>query len=160
MTTLSAILAIGLLTGVPAEVAELVLPDQRGDRDSLAAHRGDVVVAMVVTARRLRNLKGWERDLRDRFDEVEFFRVADVPDDPPVTYQDVVDKLAERIPEGVSVLIDVDRRWSTELGLDTGRPNILLIDREGNLAARFRGRSEPELVEEVSRKIEELLRKP
>ena len=40
MTTLSAILAIGLLTGVPAEVAELVLPDQRGDRDSLAAHRG------------------------------------------------------------------------------------------------------------------------
>ena len=86
--------------------------------------------------------------------------MADVPDDPPVTYQDVANKLADRIPEGVSVLIDVDRRWATELDLDTGRPNILLIDREGNLAARFRGRSEPELVEEVSRKIEELLRKP
>ena len=160
MPPISAILASVLLLGLPVEVAELVLPDQRGDRDSLSAHRGNVVVTMVVTARRLRNLKGWERDLRERFEEVEFLRVADVPEDPPVTYRDVADKLADRVPEEVAVLIDVDRRWANALGLDTDRPNILLIDRQGHLVARFRGRSEPELVEEVSLRIEELLRKP
>jgi len=160
MTPICAILGSVLLLGLPAEVAELVLPDQRGDRDSLSAHRGKVVVVMVVTAQRLRNLKGWERDLRERFEELEFLRVADVPEDPPVTYRDVADKLAARVPEEVAVLIDIDRRWSSALDLDTGRPNILLIDRQGHLIARFRGRPEPELVEEVSLRIEELLRGP
>jgi hypothetical protein len=155
-----AVLMVGLLLGIPTDLAELALPDQNGNRDSLVAHRGKVVVAMVVTARRLRNLKGWERDLRSRFEEVDFVRVADVPADPPVTYRDVADKLATRVPDEVPVLIDLDRRWSSALGLDTGRPNILLIDPDGHLVASYRGRPEPELVDEVAGRIEELLREP
>jgi hypothetical protein len=155
-----AVLLVGLLLGIPMELSELGLPDQHGNQDSLAAHRGNVVVAMVVTARRLRNLKGWERDLRARFEEVDFVRVADVPEDPPVTYRDVADKLATRVPEEVAVLIDIDRRWSSALDLDTGRPNLLLIDADGRLVASFRGRAEPALVDEVASRIEELLRDP
>jgi len=159
MSSIRAVLMVLPLLGFPMELAELVLPDQRGGEDSLAAHRGKVVVAMVVTAQRLRNLKGWERDLRARFEELDFVRVADVPQDPPVTYRDVADKLATRVPDEVAVLIDVDRRWSSTLGLDTDRPNLLLIDADGRLVATYRGRPEPELVDEVAKRIEELLRK-
>ena len=160
MISWCAVLLAGVLLGFPAELAEVVLPDQHGNEDSLAAHRGNVVVAMVVTARRLRNLKGWERELRAKFEDVDLVRVADVPEDPPVTYRDVADKLADRVPEEVAILIDIDRRWSSALDLDTERPNLLLIDADGRLVATYRGRPEPELVEEVAGRIEELLRKP
>lgn len=134
-------------------LARVELPDQQGRLDSVAAHRDRVTVVMVVTARRLRNLKDWQKELQRRFDGVDFVLIADVPADPPVTYDRVVEKLGRRIPEEVSVLIDLERRWATGLGLDTERPNLLLFDRGGRLAASFRGRSESALVEEVSRAL-------
>ena len=137
--------------------ATLELPDQLGGSDSVAAHRGQVAVAMVVTARRLRNLKGWQRELQERFDDVDFVLIADVPADPPVTWEQVAKKLAQRVPDEVPVLIDLERRWATELELDTERPNLLLFDREGRLASRFRGRKEEALVEEVGRALAELV---
>ncbi len=133
------------------------LPDQRGDADSVAAHRDRIAVVMVVTARRLRNLRSWQKALQERFEDVDFVLIADVPADPPVTYEQVVSKLERRIPDPVRVLIDVERRWATALELDTERPNILLFDRQGRLAAKFRGREEPDLVERVSRELAGLI---
>lgn len=136
-----------------SEFSQLKLRDQYGVEDSLAAHRGQVVVVMVVTAKRLRNIRPWERDLREHFENIEYLRIADVPSDSPATYESVARKLLERVPDGVSVLIDLDRRWATTLGLDTSRPNILVIDVEGELVSAHRGLHSPEL---AARVIEEV----
>lgn len=160
MTSITILLLAGLLAGAPAEVLDLELRDQHGGSDRLAAHRGEVVVVMVVTARRLRNLKGWERDLRERYEDLRFMRVVDVPADPPVSYDDVASKLVKRVPEGIAVLIDMNRGWATALDLDTGRPNLLLFDRDGHLAARTRGRAKQDLVEPFAARIAALLEGP
>lgn len=136
------------------QLSQLNLRDQYGAEDSLAAHRGQVVVVMVVTAKRLRNIRPWERDLRERFEDIEYLRIADVPEDPPATYDEVAQKLVERVPEGVSVLIDLDRRWATTLGLDTSRPNILVFNSDGKLVSAHRGRHDPELAAQVLEGIE------
>jgi hypothetical protein len=112
---------------------------------------------MVVTAKRLRNIRPWEQNLREHFDQLEYLRITDVPSDPPGSYEQIASKLLERVPEGVPVLIDLDRRWATVLGLDTERPNILLIDGNGKLVSAFRGRHSPELAAEVIRELEAIL---
>lgn len=139
--------------------ASVELLDQQGRPSSVVAHRDHVAVVMVVTASRLRGLRAWQRELQERFESVRYVLVADVPADPPVTYERVVEKLVDRIPDEVSVLIDIDRRWASELDLDTARPNLLLFDRQGRLISRFRGREDPALLESVSRALEELLRR-
>jgi len=141
---------------VPA-AADAALPDQHGRTDSVAAHRDHVTVVMVVTAARLRNLRAWQKELQERFDSVHFLLIADVPAEPAVTYERVAEKLAQRVPEEVSVLIDIERRWAEELDLDTDRPNLLLFDRQGLLVSTFRGRERPELVEQVSQALEALV---
>lgn len=151
-------------TGVAAdpvtpESAGVVLRDQLGGSDSVAAHKGETTVAMVVTAARLRNLRNWQRDLQARFEAVDFVLIADVPRTPPATFVQVSSKLAKRVPEGVSVLIDLEGRWATELGLDTGRPNLLIFDADGALVDRFRGRHKADLVEVVSGRLEAVLQK-
>ena len=142
------------------EVSHLKLRDQYGNEDSLAAHRGQVVVVMVVTAKRLRNIRPWEQNLREHFDQLEYLRITDVPSDPPGSYEQIASKLLERVPEGVPVLIDLDRRWATALGLDTERPNILLIDGNGKLVSAFRGRHSPDLAAEVIQELEAILASP
>lgn len=157
------LLAGAMLTHPAASLQEidgLRLRDQHGIEDSLAAHRGRVVVVMVVEARRLRTLKAWERDLRERFDGIEFLRIAEVPDDPPPSYERVAAKLAEQVPDGVPVLIDMERRWATALGLDPSRPNLLLVNPAGGLEAVFAGRHEPGLAAEVAARLDELVGRP
>jgi hypothetical protein len=151
----SILLGAAVLGQAPA-VAELELVDQHGVADSLAAHRDHQVVVMVVTVGRLRNLKAWEREIRQRHETIRFLRIADIPDEPPVTRERVARKLAARVPEEISILIDMERRWARELELDTGRPNLLLFDREGKLAASFRGRMEADLLGEVLAAIDRL----
>jgi hypothetical protein len=154
---LFAALILGNIAGDPsravAEVSELSLRDQYGFEDSLAAHHGRVVVVMVVTAKRLRNIKPWESALRQQIEGVEYLRITDVPEETAAGHEQIADKLSERVPEGVSVLIDLERRWATALGLDTDRPNILLIDADGRLVETFRGKYNPDLAAAV---IEEL----
>jgi hypothetical protein len=153
---LASVLLAASLASQPAAPAELELIDQHGVADSLAAHRGRVTLVMVVTVRRLRNLKAWETELLERREGIDFLRIADIPADPPATRERVARKLSSRVPDEVSILIDLDRRWAREMNLDTGRPNLLLFDREGELAATFRGRMEPELLEEVLAAIDRL----
>jgi hypothetical protein len=154
---LASILLGAAVLGQAPSVADLELTDQNGASDSLAAHRDHVVLVMVVTAKRLRNLKAWEKELREPYEGIHYLRIADVPEAPPVTHEQVARKLAARVPEGVPILIDLERRWSREMELDTGRPNLLLFDRHGRLSAAFRGRMEPALLDEVRAALDRLV---
>ena len=86
--------------------------------------------------------------------------IAEVPADPPTTYERVVEKLGERIPDDVSVLIDMESLWAGALGLDSTLPNLLLVDREGNLSATYQGRYEPGLGATVVKHVEVLQATP
>jgi len=159
----SVLLTLGLLSQNSLSLAgleDLQLRDQYGHSDSLAAHRGQVVVVMVVDVKRLRNLRPWARALSEHFDDLETILVAEVSADPPTTYDRVVEKLAERIPDDVSVLIDMESLWASALDLDSSRPNLLLVDREGNLSATYQGRYEPGLAATVVKHVEVLLATP
>jgi hypothetical protein len=149
------LLAVASVGSAP-RVAELPLPDQYGEEDSLAAYRGEVAVVIVVTARRLRNVRAWEEELRGRYEAVRFLRITDVPEDSPASLDDVARKLRKRVPEGVRVLIDLHRAWATELHLETGRPNVLVFDRQGRLNLSVRGLAEPSLLDQVAGAIDAL----
>jgi hypothetical protein len=141
-------------------VAGLRLPDQLGGEDSLAAHRGELVVVSVIDADRLRKLKRCEKILRETFDDLGFLRIGEVPVEPPVTLERVATKLAERVPEGVPVLIDMERRWAIELELDASKPNLLVIDRSGALVTTHAGRCSLESLAPVIAELETLVEGP
>ena len=134
------------------------LVDQFGREDGLGRYRGATVVALVVTAKRLRALKGWELELHKRCAGLSFLRVADVPAEPPVTWERVAGKLRERVPREVPIGIDLERSWAATYGLDTSEVNVLVFGPEGELAARFRGRRSKSLVEQVVAAVERLPR--
>jgi hypothetical protein len=142
------------------EMSHVKFRDQYGHEECLADHRGTVVVVMVVTAKRLRNIRPWERDLRQHFERIDYLRITDVPEDSPASYEQIAAKLTERVPDGVSVSIDRDRLWATTLGLDTQRPNLLLIDADGRLVETFHGKHSPELAREVVEALREILGSP
>jgi hypothetical protein len=153
---LSSIFLGALTVGQTPVLAEQDLLDQYGVAHRLADHTDRVVVVMVVTARRLRNLKALEKDLRERYEDVHFLRIADIPEEPPVTREQVARKLVKRVPEEVPILIDIDRQWARELELDTERPNLLLFDSGGRFVAAFRGRADPDLLGEIHEVLDEL----
>lgn len=146
-------LILGSSLSIPPSAAdglrEVRLVDQYGAEDRLVDHLGRPVVVIVVTARRLRNLKAWERDLRARFDDLDIVRIADVPADSNASLNDVAERLRERVPDGVSVLIDMDRLWATALALDTSRPNLLLFGPDGALRSAHHGKHDEDLAIEV-----------
>jgi hypothetical protein len=137
------LLCAGLLSGLmaaPQLAAEsVVLLDQFGVPGSLTENAGSVQVVIVVSAKRLRRIKPWERALRQRFGDLPFLRVADVPRTSPTTHEQVAAKLARRLPSDLSVLIDLDGRWAETYGLDTSVPNLLLFAGDGRLIAREAG---------------------
>ena len=157
-------LLLALVLGAPGlpeardvgPLADLRLVDQYGREDSLEAYRGQVVLVMVVHAKRLRKLRSWEAALRGCVKEVHYLRIADVPADPPVTREEVAKKLRERVPKEVSILADLDRRWAKTLGLDTGQPNLLVFDRGGRLVGAYRGDGSPALEARVCRDLQTL----
>ena len=150
------LLAATLATAVP-DIAEISLRDQYGQEDSVAAHDDAVVVVIVIDAKRLRKIKAWEKGLLERIPGLEFMRIADVPSEPPVTEARVAEKLIARVPKGVSVLIDMDRRWATALSLDTSQPNLLLFNRQGKIAARYRGHPTDGFLERVATRVRQVL---
>jgi hypothetical protein len=153
---LSSVFLGALTVGQTPVMAEQDLLDQYGVAHRLADHTDRVVVVMVVTARRLRNLKALEKDLRESYEDVRFLRIADIPEEPPVTREQVARKLVKRVPEEVPILIDIDRQWARELELDTERPNLLLFDSGGRFVAAFRGRADPDLLGEIHEVLDEL----
>ncbi len=161
LSLLPALLGVALAQQTELSLASLrdvSLPDQYGAEDCLRAHEGRPVVVFVVSAERLRGLRPWEETLRERFGErVDYLRIADVATDGATTRERVAEKLRERVPEAVSIQIDLDRRWSAELGLATDLPNLLIVDARGRLVAQYRGRRDPVLAELVAQRLESLL---
>jgi hypothetical protein len=141
-------LASGPVPGPPP------LEDQNGKQDSLAAHFGRPVVLLAIDADHLRNLQGWESDIRALFDGLDFIRVVDIPQKPGTRPEGVARKLREKVPADVPVLIDMDGVWATVYGLDTQEMNVVLFDRDGRQVARVNGRREPALVERIAVEIE------
>lgn len=142
---------------VPEALAGLELTDQFGGRDSLEAHRGSVLVAVVVNVRRLALIEAWERDLGTRVPGIRFMNIADLPSQGPVDPVRTAATLRRKVPPDVAVLMDFDRHWAGTLALDTAVPNLLVFDARGNLTARFRGRWTAELAAEVAAAIAPLL---
>ena len=116
------------------------LRDQFGNTDSLANHRGTVVLAIVVDVRRLSTIQRWGEELGKRYPGLDFLNVAEMPTDGEVDMARVETMLRKRVPATVAVLIDVERRWASTYSLDTAAPNLLVFDRDGNLAGQVRGR--------------------
>ena len=134
-------------------LGEAQLPDQRGGRDSLAAHRGSQVVVVVVDARRLGTVRRWEQDLLARFPKLHILTVADVNEKRPTSVERVASVLSRRVPAEVTVLIDMQRLWAREFELDTSAPNLVVFAPDGTLVARFRGRWTAELAEQVGKSL-------
>jgi hypothetical protein len=135
------------------------LRDQHGRNDPAAARPGRPHAVFVVSARRLRRLKDWQREIDERLEGVGFLRVADVPSEPgqaPPRFEDVAATLRKRVPEDVPILIDVERRFRRELALDTREVSVLLFDASGRLAGRVHGRPTPDRVEQATAHLLEL----
>jgi hypothetical protein len=133
------------------------LPDQFGNSGSLAAHRGSVVVAIVVDVRRLSTIQRWGEALGARYPRLHFLNIAQMPAGGPVDMPRVSATLQKRVPANVPVLIDVERRWATAYGLDTAAPNLLVFDRSGTLVTSLRGRFSAEREASIAPVIEKLL---
>jgi hypothetical protein len=132
------------------------LHDQYGRSESAAPHIGRPQAVFVVSARRLRRLKDWQRELDRRLEGLGFLRVADVPperDQPPPRFDDVAATLRKRVPEDVPILIDLERRFALELELDTREVNVLLFDASGGLVGQLSGRPTPEVLDRATARL-------
>lgn len=154
---LLSLVGLGAATG---DVGSVRLPDQFGGEDSLASHRGEVVVLILVSVRKLSAIGRWQERLHEAHPEASFLRIADVPEEPPADPERVAAMLRKRAPPEAPVLMDFERRWAGALALDTAQPNVLLFGRDGALAAQYRGRWSPELGEAVAARLGELLAGP
>lgn len=120
--------------------AELpTLTDQFGNEIGLDADAGRVRVAIVVSGRKLRRIKPWEKAMREEFPDLVVIRIADIPRSSPTDYDKVAKKLRKRLPEDVAVGIDLEGQWADMLGLDTSVPNVLVFDADGTLTYQQSG---------------------
>lgn len=141
----AAALALTMATTAPAaaparELAPRAeLRDQHGIPRGLRDEIGHPTLVFVVDARRLRELKAWEAELRQRLPGLHYLRVADVPFQPPTTWARVAAKLRGRVPNEVPVLIDVERLWARAFALETREVQALLFDASGALVEHVAG---------------------
>ena len=141
------LLAVLAATAVAAQPPALA--DQYGTNIGLDDYAGEAVLAIVVSARKLRHIERWEKKLRAEMPQLRSLRVADINEQPTPSQAEVATKLRERVPEGVSIQIDLQSLWATYYALDTGEPCLLLFDSAHNVIARYRGRARDALVSEV-----------
>lgn len=140
---------LGAMVGM-ATLSQQQLPDLRGGTDSLAAHRGEPLVVVVVDARHLGTVRRWAEDLLTRYPKLQLLMVADVNEQRPTTQERVAEVLSRRVPPEARVLIDMNRLWAKQFGLDTAAPNLFLFDADGEVVGRFRGRWNEKLSAEVA----------
>ncbi|MGI9341780.1 MAG: TlpA family protein disulfide reductase [Gammaproteobacteria bacterium] len=136
------VLSVGVPVSAAADPGTPELPqlvDQFGAPVTLDRDAGEIQIAIVVSAKRLRRIKAWEKALRKEFPDLTVVRVADVPRSSPTDYEKVAEKLRKRLPEDVPVGIDLAGEWASALDLDTSVPNVLVFDQAGELAYRQSG---------------------
>lgn len=149
--------AVAPIWPVTAAAAPPALPDQLGAEHGVADFAGETLLVIVVTARKAKHIGRWEQALRDDYPELRSLRVADVPDDPNADFEQVAAKLRKRVPENVSILIDMENQWARAYELDTEEPCLLLLDAEHNLITTFRGRAKRNRVQEVKAALQEYM---
>lgn len=139
----SAMLLAALLVSLAAEVlADPLpppLPDQFGELSGLDPQAAVEQLVIVVSAKRLRRLKPWERELREQYPDLPILRVADVPVSGSADADAVAEKLRKRLPEDVAVLMDLDGVWAEAYQLDTSVPNLLLFSADLELLVQHSG---------------------
>lgn len=133
-----------------APFADVEWDDQLGGRDRLAAHQGERVLLIIVEARRLPLAGKWAEAIEARDLGLTLLTVADAPPDVLVEPDRFAQTLRKRVPAGVRILMDPRRQLAAALILDTAEPNLLLVGPDGTLAAAFRGRLTPALLEQVA----------
>lgn len=144
-----------------ADVAEgIYLPgalrDQHGFSGGLDKQSSQIQIAIVVSAKRLRRIKPWEKALLEYDDGLRLIRVADVPQSTSVQYQQVADKLKKRLPEDVNVLIDLDGLWVGAFDLDSSHPSVLIFSQAGRLLAQHEGMYKKKLFAALLADLEEI----
>ncbi len=133
------------------------VPDQYGQPVAPDSDTHTVQVAIVVSAKRLRRIKPWEKALKKAFPDLRIIRVADIPRTSPTTYEKVAVKFRKRLPKGLSVGIDLEGEWAKRLNLDMNVPNLLLFDVNGRLAAVHSGMYKASRFEPVRADLESLI---
>jgi hypothetical protein len=147
------IILFGLFACAFAHCTELEAPpmlqDQYGQNGGLGDYTGEAVLAIVATPRKLRWIGQWEATIRAEMPGLMSIRIADVTDRPTPNYKKVADILRKRVPEDVSVLIDLQNQWANNYILETSEPCLVLFDSDHNVVAKFRGRPKGKLVDDV-----------
>ena len=153
MMTMHLLILLGLVSGSVAYGNELeqppMLKDQYGQNGGLGDYTGQAVLAIVATPRKLRWIGKWEETIRAEIPGLISIRIADVSEQPPPDPNKVADMLRKRVPEDISVLIDLQRHWASHYTLETNEPCLVLFDSDHEVVAKFRGRPKGELVNDV-----------
>jgi hypothetical protein len=126
-----------------------MLQDQYGQTSGLGDYTGEAVLAIVTTPRKLRWIGKWEEAIRADIPGLRSIRITDVTDRPAPDYQKVADMLRKKVPQDISVLIDLQSHWASHYILDTSEPCLVLFDSNHYVVAKFRGRPKGELVNDV-----------
>ena len=127
------------------------MPTVAGPPEALSFD-AETTIVFVVDARRLRLVRAWEKALHDRYERIPTYRVATLPDDADLDA--VRRRLAPRLPEGVSVHLDVGGRIADEFDLDTSRPNLLFFDAQGTLFHHAKGRFNRESFDQLTLQLD------
>jgi hypothetical protein len=126
-----------------------MLQDQYGQSSGLGDYSGEAVLAIIATPRKLRWIGKWEEAIRAEIPALRSIRIADVTDRPAPDYQKVASMLRKKVPQDISVLIDLQSHWASRYILDTSEPCLVLFDSDHHVVTKFRGRPKGELVNEV-----------
>ena len=142
------------ITQVPEQVPELT--DQFGVSGGLVDPAGELQIAIVVSAKRLRRIRPWERALHEFDAGIPVVRIADVPAGSVATYEDVARTFRKRLPEDLSVLIDLEGAWVAAFDLDSSVPNLLIFGADGALLAQHSGMYKRPLFEALAADLSRL----
>lgn len=116
--TIRLLIFLGLFSGLFATAAASaepppVLQDQFGNSGSLNDYSGQAILAITASSRKLRWIGRWERTLRAELPELVSIRIADITDEPRPAEAKVAEMLRKRVPENVSILIDLQNNWAS-----------------------------------------------
>ena len=142
------------------DIESLALKDQYGVVGGLDSTAGELQIAIVVSAKRLRRIKPWEQAIRNFNDDLQLIRVADIPRSAPTEFSSVAAKLKKRLPEDLSVLVDLEGIWVNAFALDSSVPNILVFDGNGQLLLQHDGMFKKARYQDLEADLIELLTEP
>lgn len=125
------------------------LTDQYGKPYSYQNMMGQPLLLIVADARKLRWIGSWEKKLRRTLPELRSYRVTGVLKKPTPTVDDVAKVLRRWVPENVPIAIDINNYWATRFTLDINQPCLVLLNADGDVVAKWRGRPKKSLLREV-----------